>query len=54
MSSIPKTYKAQIQKEKGKPFELIDVDYKEPKSNQVVVKVLACGQYLSLETLFQL
>jgi D-arabinose 1-dehydrogenase-like Zn-dependent alcohol dehydrogenase len=41
--SLPKTYKALLQREKGKPFEMIDVEMKEPKPSQVVVKVLACG-----------
>ena len=41
--SLPKSYKALQQKEKGKPFDLIDVELKEPKEGYVVVKVLACG-----------
>jgi D-arabinose 1-dehydrogenase-like Zn-dependent alcohol dehydrogenase len=41
--SLPKTYKALQQKEKGKPFEMIDVEMKQPEKRQVVVKVLACG-----------
>jgi hypothetical protein len=41
--SLPKTYKALQQKEKGKPFEMIDVDLEEPKAGYLVVKVLACG-----------
>lgn len=43
MSNIPKTYKAARQIKKGEPFQLVDIDYKEPKSTQVIVKVLACG-----------
>jgi len=41
--SLPKTYKALRQTEKGKPFDLIDVEMKQPQAGQVVVKVLACG-----------
>lgn len=41
--SLPKTYKALQQKEKGKPFELIEVEMKQPEKRQIVVKVLACG-----------
>jgi hypothetical protein len=46
--SLPKTYKALQQKEKGKPFEMIDVEMKQPEKRQVVVKVLACGGTLLL------
>lgn len=49
--SLPKTYKAVQQKEKGKPFEMIDVEMKEPGKRQVVVKVLACGGTSSLKIL---
>lgn len=48
MPDHPKTYKAALQREKGKPFEIIDVDYKDPKQGQVVVKVLACGGELGI------
>jgi len=43
MSNYPKTYKAAQIKEKGGKFQLVDVDWKEPKEGQVVVKVLASG-----------
>jgi len=35
--SLPKTYKALQQKEKGKPFEMFGVGMKQPEKRQVVV-----------------
>lgn len=43
IANLPKTYKAALQKEAGKPFEFIDVEMKEPGPGKVLVKVLACG-----------
>ncbi|EIN13807.1 GroES-like protein [Punctularia strigosozonata HHB-11173 SS5] len=43
MSSHPQTYKAAQIKEKEGPFELVDVQWKDPKDGEIVVKVLACG-----------
>ncbi len=40
-SQIPKSYKAQVQKEAGKPFEFVDVQYKAPEAGQIVIKVAA-------------
>ncbi|GAA5936274.1 uncharacterized protein JCM15063_002766 [Sporobolomyces koalae] len=39
----PSSYKAAQIKEKGGKFEIVSVDWKEPKEGQVVVKVLASG-----------
>jgi D-arabinose 1-dehydrogenase-like Zn-dependent alcohol dehydrogenase len=43
IANLPKTYKAALQKEAGKPFEFIDVEMKEPGPGKVICKVLACG-----------
>lgn len=43
IANLPKTYKAALQKEVGKPFEFIDVEMKEPGPGKVICKVLACG-----------
>ncbi len=43
MSSLPKTYKAVVVREKGTNFNLEDVEMKQPEAGQVLVKVLACG-----------
>ncbi|GAA5886569.1 hypothetical protein JCM16303_006612 [Sporobolomyces ruberrimus] len=42
-NSFPSTFKAAQIHEKGGKFQLVDVDWKEPKAGQVVVKVLASG-----------
>lgn len=42
-SSLPKTFKALVFKEKGAPLELQDLPLQPPKAGQVLVKVLACG-----------
>jgi hypothetical protein len=39
IANLPKTYKAALQKEAGKPFEFIDVEMKEPGPGKVLVKV---------------
>ena len=41
--SIPKSHKAAIFKEAGKPLVIEDVETQEPKAGEILVKVLACG-----------
>ncbi|KAJ4865607.1 alcohol dehydrogenase groES-like domain-containing protein [Trichoderma breve] len=43
MTSLPKTYKAVVQKSATDTWELSDVPLQHPKANQVLVKVLDCG-----------
>ncbi len=43
MSSLPKTYKAAVVREKGTKFNLEDDELKAPGAGQVLVKILACG-----------
>ncbi|KAG8530541.1 uncharacterized protein KY384_005044 [Bacidia gigantensis] len=40
---VPKTHKAAVFKEAGKPLVIEDVETPQPKEGQVLVKVLACG-----------
>lgn len=42
-SSLPKTFKAIVIKEKGAPLELQELPLKQPGPGEVLVKVLACG-----------
>ena len=42
-SSLPKTFKAIVIKEKGAPLELQELPLKNPGAGEVLVKVLACG-----------
>ncbi|KAJ1025237.1 hypothetical protein NDA16_002741 [Ustilago loliicola] len=43
MSSLPKTYKAAIFEEVGKPLVFRDLELKHPEEGQILVKVEACG-----------
>lgn len=43
MPSFPKSFKAAVVVEKGKPFEIKDVPWKDAEAGEVVVKVKACG-----------
>lgn len=47
----PETYKAAVVVAKGEPFQIQDIEWKDPTEHQIVVKVLACGvchSYVSL------
>lgn len=39
----PETYKAAVVVAKGEPFQIQDIEWKDPTEHQIVVKVLACG-----------
>lgn len=39
-NSLPKTYKAAMVKEAKKPFEIVDVELKQPEHGQILVKGL--------------
>lgn len=43
MSSLPKTYKAAVCEEAGKPLKIKEIELKEPEEGQILVKVLANG-----------
>ena len=43
MSSLPKTYKAVVLPSANSPFQIQDVELKQPGPGQVLAKVLACG-----------
>jgi len=43
MSQFPKTYKAYAFLERGGSLKPIDVEWKDAKPGEVIVKVLACG-----------
>ena len=42
-SSLPKTYKAAVFKEKGAPLTIEEVELKLPERGEILVKVKACG-----------
>lgn len=43
MTPLPKTYKAAVFEEKGKPLVIKDIELKKPEDGQILVKVIACG-----------
>jgi D-arabinose 1-dehydrogenase-like Zn-dependent alcohol dehydrogenase len=41
--SLPKTYRAVRVESKAAPFKIIEVELKQPKEGEVLIKTLACG-----------
>ncbi|KAA8574725.1 hypothetical protein EYC84_003975 [Monilinia fructicola] len=41
--SLPKTYKAAVFEKADTPFVIKDIELREPKANEILVKVIACG-----------
>lgn len=41
--TLPKTYMAAVIEKADAPFVIKDLELKEPKTNEVLVKVIACG-----------